>query len=237
MVYADLLSTQGDERGEFICLQIERAKSGASPSRREQALLKKHHKTWLGPLDGFVTKSGFRFARGFLAHVEAKGPWKHLRYRDLLKSLTGDPMWATVETLYLPSLWQPWLIQDIHRLICHPIMGNLRSLHRIRAPNATALDIAEPTGLEELGVMLENRIEPLGAGPGLSTLKTLYLYIVWDPNQEGKEDLWRWPIMDRLEHLALGANERLKAQQFLARAEKRALGRFPNAKISVPFSL
>ena len=99
-IYADWLTSQGDPRGEFIQLQLQRAAGTATPAgvRREAALLKKYAKTWLGPLAPVISTPSYgpaylalatelavptpalrqvSFARGFVRHVSALGVPKH----------------------------------------------------------------------------------------------------------------------------------------------------------------
>jgi uncharacterized protein (TIGR02996 family) len=57
--YADLLVELGDPRGEFIQIQLALEDESLAPTqraslrRREKALLKKHERTWLGPMAGY----------------------------------------------------------------------------------------------------------------------------------------------------------------------------------------
>ncbi|MEO8703940.1 MAG: TIGR02996 domain-containing protein [Kofleriaceae bacterium] len=99
IVYADALAEQGDVRGEFITLQLERARTGApEPSEREQELLKKHGKAWLGRLAPVISwgkgyaRSSFR--RGFLAVADII-----LSVNKKLGPLLDDPAWSTVEKI------------------------------------------------------------------------------------------------------------------------------------------
>src|SRR3954471_11402384 len=73
LVYADYLDERGDPRGEFIRLQIERARLPADDPRRynllarEQELLRLHEEEWLGPLAEIVSSHEFR--RGLITRV------------------------------------------------------------------------------------------------------------------------------------------------------------------------
>jgi uncharacterized protein (TIGR02996 family) len=100
IVYADLLTEQGDPRGELITLQLARAASGDDqPSEREQELLKKHGKAWLGRLAPVISwGKGYaysQFRRGFLAVADII-----LSVNKKLYPLLGEPAWATVEQLH-----------------------------------------------------------------------------------------------------------------------------------------
>src|SRR5688572_29797627 len=106
--YADLLSEQGDPRGEFIQVQLalEDESLPAAQRRklaaREKQLLKKHERDWLGPLAPYLLDGDTshleqefyaedqRFAhgwrRGFLARIEA-----HFFDRRLAHALLDMP--------------------------------------------------------------------------------------------------------------------------------------------------
>lgn len=91
--YADYLTEEGDQRGEFMQVQLaleDESRSQAERStlkKREKSLLKKHEKDWLGPLAAVTVdaekvpfweggKEGrrapvtYRFARGWLSRLE-----------------------------------------------------------------------------------------------------------------------------------------------------------------------
>ncbi|HEY0250674.1 MAG TPA: TIGR02996 domain-containing protein, partial [Kofleriaceae bacterium] len=118
-VYADHLLGEGDPRGEFIQLQLQRAAGRTSPAgvKREAALLKKHAKTWLGslakviglpdapsavatelvvPVDAY---RGVNFARGFVRRLP------QLFVPANRSGIYDDPVWSTVEHVHaLPRL-------------------------------------------------------------------------------------------------------------------------------------
>ena len=96
LVYADVLTAQGDPRGEFIVLQIER--DNGEPGARELELLKKHGKTWLGDLapvlswgKGYATTT---FRRGFVSKADII-----LSVNNKLRPMLAHPAWATVEEI------------------------------------------------------------------------------------------------------------------------------------------
>jgi uncharacterized protein (TIGR02996 family) len=73
LIYADWLQEQGDPRGEFIHLQVRRARRPAgepvpeAESKREQQLREDHQREWVGELHGIVARCDFE--RGFVASV------------------------------------------------------------------------------------------------------------------------------------------------------------------------
>lgn len=90
-VLADALQERKDPRGEFIALQLARARDGAKPTARERELQKLWRADWLGPVHG-VLVSDVEFERGFPVSgrfvntgvPEAGSQW---------------PQWATFERL------------------------------------------------------------------------------------------------------------------------------------------
>lgn len=97
LVYADWLTEQGDERGEFITLQVQRAQTGAEPSKRERQLEKKWARAWLGPLQPVLLKRDLVYRRGFLAECALEA-----MLSDHAK-LIGHPIFSTVEKFDLAS--------------------------------------------------------------------------------------------------------------------------------------
>jgi uncharacterized protein (TIGR02996 family) len=96
LVYADLLTAQGNPRGEFIVLQLERGDGEVSP--REQELLKRHGKAWLGDLSPVLSwgkgyaKTAFR--RGFVSKADII-----FSVGKKLRPILAHPAWATVEEI------------------------------------------------------------------------------------------------------------------------------------------
>ena len=169
LVLADLLLERGDPRGELIMLQLERGE--AEPSKREQELLKKHGKTWLGNLAPVLSwgrgYSNTRFRRGFVAVADII-----LSVGKKLQPLRTDPAWATVEELQ--GSW------DAELLLAAPLRA-LRVIER-------QLDAAEIAKLARRSVPLASvrqiwianptAIDPSAlraAFPGLETV-SMYRY-------------------------------------------------------------
>jgi len=93
LVFADWLSSRGDPWGEFIILQVGRARSRSPVSARESELLTRHAAQWSGALRGVLGADSWAFERGFLsgASVEVAnldgpvvdaGEWSTLRVLD-----------------------------------------------------------------------------------------------------------------------------------------------------------
>lgn len=156
-IYADFLSSEGDPRGEFIQLQLQRAHGTATEAgkRRELALLKKHARAWLGPLAPVVAPSyyvaGFvvlptelavpleafqhvTFARGFVRRIPTLSVPKHR------VAVLDDPIVSTIEH----ATWVP------------QITAAMRSLHSLDHGTLALLDSGRP--FQRLGIGL-NEIE------------------------------------------------------------------------------
>jgi uncharacterized protein (TIGR02996 family) len=106
-VYADWLCERDDPRGEFINLQLARAREPAS-LRRERALLAEHGRAWMGAIEPAVHTSAFRFERGFLAACRVA--WRKLAASPRLMT---HPSWSTVREYELDPAGEascdPWL--------------------------------------------------------------------------------------------------------------------------------
>lgn len=75
LMYADWLTERQLPYGEFISLQIARARGRVSPEARfkEAELLQHHRAQFLGPFDRRVNLSGCRFERGVLVRCSLSG--------------------------------------------------------------------------------------------------------------------------------------------------------------------
>lgn len=101
-VYADLLITAGDPRGQFISLQLA-GKPGA------KKLLARHLKDWSGELDEYFLPVGRQFENGFL--VGGKIDWTKLKRIDEERRFTArqlqSPAWRLITQLDFGSQVNP----------------------------------------------------------------------------------------------------------------------------------
>jgi uncharacterized protein (TIGR02996 family) len=129
LVFADLLSERGDERGEFISLQVHRAAGRGSLELllREQALLAdpKRRAKWELPLSGAATCTP---RRGFPVDVSLSV--------TNLKSVVGVPAWATVEAVTLPNGASGKMLRA---LVDHEVMRHLQSVSNLGTDNRALL--------------------------------------------------------------------------------------------------
>lgn len=116
-IYADFLLERGDPRGEFIALQLQRARD-AAPSEREKELLKKHGQQWLGAL-AIVLRWGksyaaTEFARGFVSVADFID---HANKK--LRLIAADPGWSTVEQFKRWDWPQEFIVRAPLRALRH----------------------------------------------------------------------------------------------------------------------
>ncbi len=163
-VYADFLMERGDPRGELVAIQL-RGDADDAARRRARALLAKHGKEWLGPLERLLDKQGREVRRGFLARGTLR-----LKSSDAkLGPDFTDPRWNTLEDLRLGG----WREQErVEELAALPWFSNLRALRGVNLRGAASL--AENRHLRELEIVLdddedladedERRLQTVGAG-------------------------------------------------------------------------
>jgi uncharacterized protein (TIGR02996 family) len=171
-VYADVLLSQGDLRGELITLQLLE-KPNAAQRQRERQLLKENGQAWLGPLAVVLQKSGLRWVRGFPTAARVEGD-------KLLAApkLVGHPAWSTFEELVVRG-------RDPTRALVHPVLAGLRALSGVGTETALELlAVDPPRALERLSCTLylsdepparAARLETLGLARGLPHLRKLAL--------------------------------------------------------------
>ena len=121
LVFADSLSERGDVRGEFISLQIQRARGQGTPEllQRERELAKdqKRLTAWALPLANGGT---FRMGRGFPVAVTLKPA--------SAKKVLGDRAWVTVNEVARLDLLSTKLALEF---LEHPTFTHLTSLSGI----------------------------------------------------------------------------------------------------------
>lgn len=123
-VYADWLQERGDVRGDFIALQLAKARGEAVDEAREKQWLAKHAVAWSGPLAAKLTKASVIFERGFVARGSIKEK----------ATIDDEPAWTTVRELtdlrdhhvvQLPALGRPLQLERIGWL--GPFHRNIRA--------------------------------------------------------------------------------------------------------------
>lgn len=121
LVFADSLSERGDLRGEFISLQVQRARGQGTPEllKREQELAKDHKRltAWALPLANGGT---FRMGRGFPEAITLKPA--------SAKKVLGERAWATVKDVdWLHRLSTKLALEFLE----HPTFAHLTSVRSL----------------------------------------------------------------------------------------------------------
>ncbi|MBS1153680.1 MAG: hypothetical protein H6Q89_5378 [Myxococcaceae bacterium] len=124
LILADVLQEAGDPRGELIALQLGRAATGGTISKREKELLGTWARDWLGPLDPALMRQGIAFERGFLAQCAYNG--------QRLPRLNERPEWATVT--HLEVAHSASYAGGSNALVVAPALKSLRHLHGVGSP-------------------------------------------------------------------------------------------------------
>lgn len=120
-VYGDWLLEQSDPRGELISLQSN-APTPKSDARI-RSLIKKHWKTWLGPIADWFKKPP-EFTLGFPSSAYLDEP--NHKQRDAFRALMERPEWRTIETI---TSWPYWSDVTPAEGLRHPNFASVRSLH------------------------------------------------------------------------------------------------------------
>lgn len=215
-VYADALLEVGDPRGDFMVLQLKRARGEAltaAEEKQEAALQKKHAKAWLGPLYDVLYTTHLEFRGGFLWGAQIRPVAK------ALPAARNHPAWNTVRELNMST---GGTNERGASLILQPNTRRIRVLTDVVFYVLDEL-IASPLPDRELEV-LEVSWLPLSDGPvyegepiarrawegflaskDFPKLKELRLgYEACDLNEVG--DLWKSPMLRQLERVRLSAS-------------------------------
>jgi uncharacterized protein (TIGR02996 family) len=99
-VYADALLEAGDPRGDFMVLQLKRARGeplSPAEEKQEAALQKKHAKAWLGPLYEVLQSKHLEFRKGFLYSAQIRPVAK------AIPPARNHPAWSTVRELNMAT--------------------------------------------------------------------------------------------------------------------------------------
>jgi uncharacterized protein (TIGR02996 family) len=232
LIYADWLEERGDPRGEFIRVQVEIARVQPGDDRltqlrqREEELLSKYRRDWLGPLHSLAYQWHFKRgfpeeaslpAREFLHHAETLFRATPLRLVRLLK--VRDCVHELAACSHLRRLIGLHLTDNqmedkgLQTLLSSPYLGSIQSL---RLGNNwlgenSGRTVAEARHLQSLQTlslsdnMLGDRgVVSLAGAAHLSRLTALYL----GNNQvtdHGALALAESPHLRRLKTLDLGS--------------------------------
>lgn len=226
LVLADRLLEEGDPRGEFIALQMQKLQRPLSGSamRREKLLLRKHRERWLGPLIPMLIGQE-QWDRGFLSEAWAK----------LNGDTTGDPRWNTVRKLmlYVADSTTPRelssgnfrALTSLHGLFRLGLEVLLKAKDR---PPLEELEFAGPGGQSGWNKQQIATLLKMTACPGLARLKLNPA--LWPCEARHLDWLWSSALARQLSSLELDLNlpldvaGTLKAAASLPRLERLVVG-------------
>lgn len=192
LVYADWLTAQGDPRGEFITLQLERsARPATAPSPRERELLLRHGAQWTGVLHGVLGADGRVFERGFLAagSIETgkrSGELIHAAEWSTLRSLDGHVPELLALRGRLDHLRTLYGFLALDRFVALRAAGRLESVEHYECSLADPnLRFDTPLGLRSLLVRrpLDEQLRALFGSPACAGLEQLGVY--YEPERVG----------------------------------------------------
>lgn len=201
LVYADALSERGDERGEFISLQIARAQGRATPEQlaREEdlALDRKRRTAWALPL---ANGGDCTLERGFPERITLK--------TATAKKIIGDPAWATIRRVDgLESV----SAKVGAALVDHPAFSHVRELGTLK-PNLAALLDPKPRGWTALKADFTPSVEQTTSWAALEVLE------LWGDEEQPKLTAEVLAPLTKL--VELGVDDRLLAPNALAALPK-----------------
>jgi uncharacterized protein (TIGR02996 family) len=172
-VYADLLTSRGDPRGELIALQL--LPKLAKPQRdRIKQLLREHQIAWLGELADVALAMDLRYERGFPAALSLDGGAS----QAAIERLTGHRAWRTLTTLDVrgdrPG-YADFLADEVFFALRELTTVSATALRRfvVRAPRALTRMVVSG-GFDDPTLPAPIR-EDILSGVGLPQLRTLGL--------------------------------------------------------------
>ncbi|MFT3842797.1 MAG: TIGR02996 domain-containing protein [Myxococcaceae bacterium] len=149
LVLSDALQERKDPRGEFIALQLARARTGGKTTARERELQQTWQADWLGPLHAVLTRD-VEFARGFpvAGRVVNTG---------LPDAAAEWPQWATFERLDGSNASA--VGKNIHPAVGSPHARSLREVDGMGEFDFTTLAKSDrPLPLETLRLNVWNEL-------------------------------------------------------------------------------
>lgn len=234
-VLSDSWLARGDERGEFVAIQLRvaaRGKATAPEKKRMNELLRKHARTLAGELANVIEMKTAVFERGRLAVCTTA--FARAAQRTQLKS---SPLWATVREIHTAEtcLFEAGSLRALETIHCAlPLLERIWSssaspiasvsLLAGQAPlRASPIFSAAPGfPLRSLSIRLDAPLTPLDcaallAPPWVARLETLAIHSTYEPPLSSwidsiraagalpKQGLDLVHLSDRLEHIRMGS--------------------------------
>ncbi len=182
-VLADYLQECGDPRGEFIALQLARARGGPR-TKREGELLRASGRDWLGAIEPLVLKSKLAFERGFVARCAVRND-----AAAVLDQLGRRPEWATVTDVDVSAIGY----------YSRTFVAQMPALRALRGTEVAHLPQEHATLAElDLKSLDASAVTTLAALDGFGALRRLTIGSCWAKVAE-LEPLWKSPLAGRLQ--------------------------------------
>ncbi len=211
-VYADALLEVGDPRGEFMTLQLRRARGETlTPTevKQEAALQKKHVKEWLGPLYDVLYTTHLEFRRGFLYAAQIRPVGK------AIPAARNHPAWSTVRELNMstggtnergaslilqPNARRIRVLTNIVYLVLDELAASPGDGRELEVLDLSWLPIGEGGGGDYAEVS-QRAWKATLTGKAFPKLRELRFGYEASGNLEALEALWTSPLVKRLERV------------------------------------
>lgn len=128
LALAEALVDEGDERGEFITLQIAATKGSLTSEQQERLKTLATPARLAGWAQPLSMSGNCEFARGFPVAIGL--------YKTAMKSL-GDPAWATIERI---ENAEKIPVKSLAEFLDHPCLANVKSISPLTAKGLASLD-------------------------------------------------------------------------------------------------
>lgn len=215
-VYADALLEVGDPRGEFMVLQLKRARGEAlTPAevKEEAALQKKHVKAWLGPLYDVLYTTHLEFRSGFLHTAQIRPVSK------ALAAARNHPAWSTVRDLDMSTggtnergtslILQPnarhiRVLRNIVYLVLDELAASPGEGRELEVLDVSWLPMGDPEG--ETGRVATRAWKATLTGKAFPKLRELHLGREAASDLDRLKDLWTSPLVKQLSVVRLDAS-------------------------------
>jgi uncharacterized protein (TIGR02996 family) len=233
-VYADALLEVGDPRGEFMVLQLKRARGEAltpAEEKQEASLQKKHVKAWLGPLYDVLHTTHLEFRGGFLHTAQIRPVSK------ALAAARNHPAWSTVRDLDMSTggtnergtslILQPnarhlRVLRDVVYLVLDELAVSPGEGRELEVLDVSWLPLGDPDG--DYGRVATRAWQATLTGKAFPKLRELHLGREAASELDALKDLWTSPLGRQLSLVRLDASYS-RAAKALAVAASQATKR------------
>ncbi len=225
-VYADYLLQQQDPLGEFISLQLARARLGEGVQPREQALLEPHGRRAAKPIELFLNT--FTLDRGFVAAGTPRA--------SMTPEIAAHRAWSTLEEFTLaswphPLLDNPYLRARLLRATDEDYVAV--STHPRPLP-FTALAGGERAGFSPADSMIE-AFERDDVYAAVRTLELDGAYV--EAHLQGPRPLFETRMIAQLDQLRLMFTRFVRAEELKVWKDRFLSTQLPRFGVSFPLAV